>query len=394
MLSRHGYKALGVCEKEWPRDAYGTPSFAQGMAADEDTLAPVTGIASWEAPFEERIDGAIMIAEDTKSERDAEVSRLVNQPAWLSSIEWKHVEHGDALHNALGQRIEHFGFADGGSQPLFYKFEIDQARQRSHDPDAWDDALMGAELVLRRVEYSVPRPDGSTAESHGFGSFVVVRKLEQDVQGFLDFTEVKMKEALGDAYRNPDHAGALLVGRFPDGTPLAFSETPHAERIPRNDFNYKNDGGGAKCPFHAHIRRANQRETHPSPRAIAEHQFVRRGITYGQRRRTSEGHLDPTDRPRCGVGLLFIGYMASIVNQFRTVQHWLNHRTLIGTMSNDTVDPIAGQSAPAPEPLPCPVNWGDRDGERRPVSFGTFVTPRGGEYFFAPPVGFLRHGLW
>src|SRR4029079_18456261 len=66
------------------------------------------------------------------------------------------------------------------------------------------------------------------------GTYLVVRSLEQDVDGFHEYCA----RAAGDD-RARRHLEAKLVGRWPDGTSLAL--TPDAERpelASQNDFGY------------------------------------------------------------------------------------------------------------------------------------------------------------
>ena len=84
------------------------------------------------------------------------------------------------------QDIEPFGYADGISQPLFLKEEIDKAKQGG--TDRWDPSAP-LDLVL------VKDPNGEGEDS--YGSFFVFRKLEQDVAGFQQRV-AELAEELGD----------------------------------------------------------------------------------------------------------------------------------------------------------------------------------------------------
>ncbi|MDB5327023.1 MAG: hypothetical protein JWM57_2592, partial [Phycisphaerales bacterium] len=65
------------------------------------------------------------------------------------------------------------------------------------------------------------------------------------------------------------------------------------------------------------------------------------------------------------------------------------------------IDPVIGQEAAVPTPpnppsIPqsWPTEWGDEDFAAHPkakFSFGGFVTMKGGEYFFAPSLPFLKN---
>jgi hypothetical protein len=50
-----------------------------------------------------------------------------------------------------------------------------------------------------------------------------------------------------------ERAGAMLVGRFEDGTPLSLQCEDGVDSPAENDFTYASGSLGAKCPFEAHI---------------------------------------------------------------------------------------------------------------------------------------------
>src|SRR6185369_11191026 len=74
-------------------------------------------------------------------------------------------------------------------------------------------------------------------------------------------------------------AGAMVVGRFEDGTPVTMSDEARDENPP-NDFNYTGDAG-SRCPFQAHIRKVNPRGSGPGGLADERtHIMPRRGIPF------------------------------------------------------------------------------------------------------------------
>ena len=143
---------------------------------------------------------------------------------------------------------------DGRSQPLF----IDEDLEHERETMGGTDALGPARAARARAR---PRP-GGTEGDHAYGSFLVYRKLEQDVRAFKQ-QEAQVACALGLTGEDAERAGALLVGRYEDGTPLALAaDDGMGDPVP-NDFTYDDDPGGARCPLGAHIRRMNPR--------VAEH---------------------------------------------------------------------------------------------------------------------------
>ena len=188
--------------------------------------------------------------------------------------------------------------------------------------------------------------------------------------------EPSLATTLGMVKEDRKRVGAMVVGRFENGTPLAVSARSIAGR-PTNNFSFEADPEGLKCPLFAHIRKVN-----PRTEESRSHRIVRRGITYDDIKRQAP----PSDEtqalkqmPRGGVGLLFMCLQSSIEHQFEHLQIEANrsdHDPLIGRPGDEGV---AGQH--------WPLIWGGQATEQTP--FGAFVTLKEGEYFFAPSCSFF-----
>ena len=149
-----------------------------------------------------------------------------------------------------------------------------------------------------------------------------------------------------------------------------------------------------RCPAHAHIRKANPRGTTPLTSLESERRrrIVRRGIPYG---RPLPGVADGTpadpnpDAPR---GLLFMCFQQNVEDQFEFIQRtWVDNKNFpagILFQRNTGDDPLIGQDHH--EAQHWPKRWGDKDAERETFNFESAVTLKGGEYFFAPSLPFLR----
>jgi Dyp-type peroxidase family len=266
------------------------------------------------------------------------------------------VQRGSAIRREDEKKgREHFGFADSLSQPLFLKADL--ARRQG---DIWNPV---APLDLALV------PDPFARDEWSFGSFLVYRKLEQDVDGF----EAQIK-ALAQVATSGDEelARAQVIGRFQDGTPVALSSTS-VDRPSLNDFDYTPDPGGGRCPFHAHIRKVNPRTAESRSRRI-----VRRGVPYEEK----NGRNGKTKK-----GLHFLCFQADIQEQFAHLQEmWASNPDFPVTGSG--VDPLIGQNGHGSGPQQWPKGWGSH--ERAPFSLHSFVTLKGGEFFFAPSLSFLK----
>ncbi len=184
------------------------------------------------------------------------------------------------------------------------------------------------------------------AGSHSHGSFVVYRKLQQDVAGFNEDV-LALAAKLGV---DPSLAGAYVVGRFKDGTPVVLSDTPTGGQ-PDNSFQFALDPDDTRCPFQAHIRKTNPRgdtvRSNNSPLAVERsHRIVRRAFAFG----TPGGD---------NVGLQFFCYQSDIGNQFEFIQSAWSNMTHFLRM-NTGLDGIIGQLPTNPgSGQPWPNAWGD-----------------------------------
>ena len=197
-----------------------------------------------------------------------------------------------------------------------------------------------------------------------------------------------------------ERAGALVVGRFEDGTPVTLSQEARSEN-PRNDFDYTGDPG-LRCPFQAHIRKVNPRGSGPGGAADERtHIMPRRGIPFEDEPRS----VHPSDLPESDsvaefdakvapllptgkVGLLFMAYNASLKKQFVfTQKQWANNAGFPEPAAG--IDPIIGQGAAGAGPA-WRKKWDDPASATQNFDFHGFVTMRGGEYFFAPSLTFLK----
>jgi Dyp-type peroxidase family len=359
-LSRRGYEALGFSGAQLPADQ----PFRMGMQHDE--LASSLGdppVRDWEAGYQQACHAVVALADD-------DIIRLLQTVNVLSQdlrgcAEILHREDGFVLRNSQGQTIEHFGYADGVSQPLFASHDIQRQRQAGETFKRWDPRAP-LSLVL------VKDPNGRLEDSHG--SYLVIRKLEQNVRLFNEDVR-QLAKTLGV---EPDQAGAYTVGRFKDGTPV--SESGSSAAISGNDFNFESDPHGSRCPFHAHVRKTNPRgdtvrEFNVSDEEERGHRIVRRAISYGTHQ--------PGEEPETGSGLLFLCFQANIENQFNFMQsRWANAGNFLRVGTGP--DPLVGQPEGNQK---WPMRWGEP--ETRDYLFKLWVFMKGGEYLFAPSISFL-----
>jgi len=371
-LTAHGYDKLGVPGQNRPADH----SFGVGMKSPE-TRSKLSDPprSTWDGTYQSTIDAVILIGDAS----DAAVSARRTQIELLmpDSITILGEETGVAQINANGDGIEHFGYVDGRSQPLFLTEDIENEEDTTDGITEWDPAFAPSRVLVS--DLAAPDP-----AAH-FGSYFVFRKLEQNVRRFKQ-AEEDLADALGLTGDDRERAGAMLVGRFEDGTPLTNQRSDGAHEPVENNFNYDSDTDGLKCPFHAHIRKTNPRGDVFRPPIMA-----RRGQTYGERTDDPNGDVPVSGRPTGGVGLLFMAFNADIGGQFEfTQQNWANNRDFPPT-PNDIrpgLDPVIGQGIRDVDQTNTPI-WGE-DTFKSSAPAAQAVTLKGGEYFFMPSLAFLR----
>jgi Dyp-type peroxidase family len=294
---------------------------------------------------------------------------------------------------------EHFGFTDGFGQPAvagtarhdvagqgvpirwwpWHRFRRDIVPSRSERWTSWR-ALRPGEFVFGYDDEDGGPPPAPAPPLHRNGTFMVWRKLRQDVAGFRAF----VAGAATDTGLGADVVAAKVLGRWPDGSPLVLRPQSGDKRLGNdrervNDFGYRGDPDGMACPRGAHIRRANPRDGfRAGGRLTARHRLLRRGMPYGAP--LPDGAPDDgEDR-----GLVFVSFQASIERQFEIVQaRWLNDGDAFGL--GRTADPVAG----AVPQCGARLAFGGRP-PHYATAMRAFVTLAGGEYLFVPGIAGLR----
>lgn len=318
--------------------------------------------------------------------------------------------------------FEHFGYRDGISQPIIKGSSRSTKNTPERDiletgefiigyPDSMgyypaspllpQEADLGRALPIKIDDNLSKFPDfgdekfvDAPRDLGRNGSFLVIRELKQDVEGFEDFVTSAAEDltdgGLSDLYKvvgqNPDKewVKAKLMGRWTNGRPMisnpvfknSDADTLRAET--KNDFSYGDDDPhGIACPFGSHIRRTNPRDSKlPGDKGAKEisnrHRILRRGRSYTNAKTNEKG-------------LLFACFCTDINRQFEFVQQfWSNAPSFHGL--RDEPDPIIGA---------CPIAKDGTAKERLytiPTAAGpvqikglrNFVQMMGGGYFFVP----------
>jgi Dyp-type peroxidase family len=391
---------------------------------------------AWGGPQEPPMDGLILLYARSPEVLGARQAELARQ---LDAAGIRQVTVLDT--RELGNN-EPFGFHDGISQPVIQGLPKTKGAARAGTPGGrvvpagefvlgypnaygqlTDRPLLPAADDPRRL---LPRdPAGSGAADLGRnGCYLVLRQLEQDVEGFWRFAGQATQRP--DGSEDPDARTALaakMVGRWPSGAPLAVTPDRDNPRLGNdNDFGYyRTDPLGLACPLGAHIRRMNPRDSlDPQPGTDASltvndgHRLLRRGRSYGAgtgaqaaagpaaaENNNHAERLVRADAPRSGggreargreeqsgggTGVHFICLAASLIRQFEFLQHtWLNNPTFHGLYDDN--DPLIGSRHPRGATFTVPA----RPVRRRYRDLPQFVRTRGGAYFFLPGISALRY---
>jgi Dyp-type peroxidase family len=397
-------------------------AFQQGMASRAELFGDVgdNAPAGWVFGAPGTIDGVVIVAADSAEDVNREVAREHRLLA----------RHGGSLVYEQAGRArtdlpghEHFGFKDGISQPGIRGF-TDSTGADQNQGQPGQDLIWPGEFIL-----GYPRQKPAPAPGYGQGaearpsdldpaqgdiaqpqpdwtrngSYFVVRRLRQDVPGFLaalvEFATAQNPQSTAE------RIGAKLVGRYRSGAPLepvdgvdTAAETQagdpssaHPELLDNdhiNDFEYRTaDAAGDIVPLAAHIRKAYPRDEATVGGGEADtqtHRLLRRGIPFGKPYKagapdgTPHGAIDyPQDR-----GLVFACYQTNLEMQFEFVQsHWVNDMTF--PQADAGQDPVISQNA---NPRSFTMPGGQPD---HLELMKQWVTTTGGEYFFQPSISVL-----
>jgi Dyp-type peroxidase family len=380
--------------------------FSLGMKARATDLGDLGNNApdKWVQPFRTgSIDGVIKVASDEAIDANETALALITELT-ENGISCLEIQKGSAIFNEEGKGIEHFGFRDGVSQPRFRGiddfsdnrvFEVDE-----HNPKSF---------VLHDLK-------GNRSWAND-GSFMVFRRLRQDVPAFWDFMESKRQE-LG---LTTEALAAKFFGRWKSGAPLALfpdNDPQHPEKSDNNDFTYFDEvlgrqdpevakiEPGLRTPRFAHIRKVyprkdggalkkNTNEPDPETNDATNdtHRILRRGNPYGPLR---EGHsnknLQGIPKDTIDGGLLFICFQRDLNQQFEFIQtKWTNNNQFPRgdpiPSDGHGVDAIMGKV-----PSARFDNLLQEDGTfKRIDGFNEWVTTTGEEYFFSPSLYALQN---
>ncbi len=357
LLTQSGVMAAGLSGEACPPD----PAFTSRMESrnsrenlrDLPAGAAGTPADPWSAEYLQPIDAIALLAHDNA----AGLAKLVGE-AWERGrrfgVRVTTIENGFAWKppSAGGDFKEPFGFTDGLSNPIF--LQEDAAK------------LEGPPRVTPLDAVVLAAPAALAGSS-----YAVFRKLETQTEEFKKF-EKDLRTGLGASVRRDP--AQVLIGRTRDGQSLE-----PAGPLGRNDFDFNADRPPvpppARCPYHAHIRKAN-------PRVPGAAVIVRRSAIY------ADGGGPLAEKLEGTRGLLFVAYLSSIRSQFeRLYVNWL--------MGAASPEPGLGDVGVDPLLAPASAITGNYrlNFPGAPVvaiDRPRLVVPRGGRYAFVPSRAWLR----
>lgn len=379
-------------------------------------------------------DALVVLAADEVADLDQEEVWLRERiAAGTGGVSVIYAERGEILPGSK----EHFGFRDDISHPgvrgliradppeylttRYLKSQPPSGPELSRpgQPLVWPGQFVLGYPTQSQVKPTEPGPMPTNLPPLAVnGSFLVFRRLHQDVADFYVTTDKLAREIAtkpGWQHLTGSLLRALLVGRWPSGLPLmrssqgddptraennfalnhfAFGEASPAVQLVTGEVitSTPADQDGFLCPHLAHVRKVNPRDRDTDQGAAVvtlSLRILRRGIPFGP----VYNHDRPGDPQNAAPrGLLFLSYQASIERQFEVLNNkWMNNPA--APESDDGVDLLVGQRSGN-------AAGGNRtreaflrraDGSVEPVvSLTDWVTPTGGGYFFAPSISALR----
>ena len=419
-------------------DQFTDVAFKKGLHNRSEVLGDPTNPSAPAHPSHWLIGGAhnvpdivLIVASDDKPRLAQNVQRIESTLGSGLTVMFK--QQGETLPADLVGH-EHFGFKDGISQPGI-RGRLPEAPHEFLTPRETGDLDKGkpGQDVLHAGEFvfgyptQIGQPDpahqglnvkpGEVATAGPAwttnGSYLVFRRLRQDVKGFRAFVKATAAQlsqtnaAFADI--TLEKFGAKLVGRWASGAPIENAPDQDNPALAEDlDFEFESkDAKGLRCPFAGHIRKAYPRDTERAPfineSATQTHRLLRRGIPFGKplasgcpvklsRLKDSLSDLLASRGSRQGDrGLLFLAYQTSIERQFEFVTNvWVNNPDFPDAGSGH--DPILGQSQDSATRDRTVVLQAEDPANNATVKLPKdWVIPTGGGYFFTPSIKGLKH---
>jgi len=444
------FSAPGLTKLTSPSEVQGfSTTFVNGLHMSSPSLGDPTNPTAEGNPRQWRVgspqnlaDIVVIISADNAADLESTTENL--KKSMFGSDHTKLA----AFHSVFEQRCmvrpdqsghEHFGFKDGISQPaprgrvnnapdsFLSPRVIDSSDRRSvmfaepGQPLVWPGQFVlgyqrqDSHNALNPLSAAVPTPAWARN-----GSYVVVRRLKQDVPAFWN-SVFQLAADAKFAGLSPERLAAFIVGRWKSGAPIMRSPTADnmalaEDDLANNDFGFKDAvlpppiipsmkyGGdhfptspddllGLVCPHIAHIRKANPRDLPTDTGGRNDtltRMILRRGIPFGA---PVANPMVPTEQELATErGLMFVSYQTSIKNQFEfLLNHWAD---VDDQPQSGGMDPLLGQRFDSSGVNRRKILIPAADGSLQQAEVdATWITPTGGGYFFSPSIAAMRDRL-
>jgi Dyp-type peroxidase family len=444
MLTAVGFTYQGLFKLTPGASAIPSEAFQQGLAARSAFLGDPTDPKDEGSPGQWKVggpggelDALFIVAGDTRAAVDARAGQLSNRIK-AAGLKIDYTEKGDVREDLPGH--EHFGFDDGVSQPGIRgrasdgSFITERHVAATQEPEyalfgyPGQDLIWPGVLVLGHPATSpdplIPGlPSLAVPDWVRNGSFLVFRRLRQDV-GLFWRTMHQEAERLaglpGFEGMTDDLLASRLVGRWPSGAPVnrvptADDEMLGKDRYANNYFRFDSDAtalplasghvdtfpqsradpAGITCPWAAHIRKVNTRDS-GSDTGGRDSTYARRllrvGVPFGKplKDRYAQKNDDPQNGER---GLLFLSVQASIEDHFEFLMaRWMGDPSRPKMPGGH--DLFVGQNdAPGEGRLRRCVIFGAALQQAALATDAQWIIPTGGGYFFVPSLTALSEVL-
>jgi len=369
--------------------------FQQGMKARGPILYDTgkNGPEHWDEVWRKHVDACLVVNAQSREALEARCSEMERMMEETGGAKVVGVQDAAMLKvDGKFTAKEHFGYTDGFGNPDFLGVErTKQPGQGKLQPDgSWAELATG-ELLLGYADEAGELPVAPIPHLLASnGTFMVYRKLHQNIAAFRRYLEEKGKLYAG----GKEKLAAKFVGRWRDGTPVELSPDKPDPAIVNDknrnvNFVFGKDLEGARCPIGSHLRRVNPRDAFGfNGKLINRRRITRRGIAYGPYVPEGQPVNDQDEH-----GLVFVVLNASITRQFEFVQQqWIEYGNdskqgndkdlLMGNHGGKGRMMIQGDEDPLNPPFVCGGFAND--------GLPNFVELRGGDYFFLPSITALR----
>jgi Dyp-type peroxidase family len=437
VLTAVGFTYQGLLKLTPGAASIPSEAFRQGLAARSAFLGDPTDPKDEGSPGNWKVggpggelDAIFVVAGDTRAAVDARAGELAGRIK-AAGLKVTYTEDGDVREDMPGH--EHFGFDDGISQPgirgrasdatddFITERHVSDKQEPEHSLFGYpgQDLVWPGVLVLGHPATSpdpliAGTPSPAVPDWTRNGSFLVFRRLRQDV-GLFWRTMRQEAERLaglpGFEGITDETLASRLVGRWQSGAPV--NRVPQADnpklgkdKLANNSFRFdsdatalplqsghvdpfpqsKADPAGITCPWAAHIRKVNTRDS-GSDMGGRDSTYARRllrvGVPFGKP--LKDRYAQKKDDPQKGErGLLFLAVQASIEDQFEFLTtRWMGDPSRPKMPGGH--DLLVGQNdAPGEDRVRRCVIFGSGLQQAAVATDAQWIIPTGGGYFFVP----------